>query len=118
MLGVGGKASLCDLPNEERSTMATIEIQVPDDLPEDCVEILATCLQRQADEKLSHTFSQINNDVFNRLRACRAQGVGHGPVLTDAERLALAFGYSTGHAAESFAAMFAIDEPGEVTNAF
>lgn len=89
--------------------MATIRIEIPDDLTEECVEILTTCLQMQADEKLKHTFSQVNNEVFNLMRSCRSQGVGHGPVLTDAERLALAFGYSTGHVAESFAAMFEVE---------
>lgn len=82
-----------------------IEIDVPDDLTDEESEIIRRGLQEKADEAIARVFQGVNGQVWAQLRKWKAQGVGRAEVFTNAELLAMHFGYDIGSAAHGFAVM-------------
>ena len=95
--------------------MNQISIDVPDSLTSQQIEIIRIGLQEKANEAIEEVFGgSVVSEVFRLLREHREfTGQSTESLMTETERLRIAFGLGTGHLSGDFARSFSLHSSDE-----
>jgi hypothetical protein len=87
-----------------------ITIEIPDDMTQEEVSVMARLLQRKADQAVKDTFNSVANEVLRLMKQHKEfMGQPTDHMLTDAERLAWSLGEKPSSICSDFAFSFAVD---------